>query len=165
MNLKLRAMEPEDLELLYDIENDPEVWNVGATNVPYSRWHLKRFIESATDDIYTDGQVRLIAYTDRGVVGIVDLMNFDPRHQRAEIGVVIKSDFRNQGLASEALSQLSEYAKRILHLHQLYAIVSVENAASIALFSKLGYEKSAHLRDWLYDGQTYQDAEIFQTFI
>ena len=35
--VKLRAMEPEDLDVLYEIENDAEMWHVGAVNVPYSR--------------------------------------------------------------------------------------------------------------------------------
>ena len=36
--MKLRAIEPEDLDLLYQIENNTELWQVGATNVPYSRY-------------------------------------------------------------------------------------------------------------------------------
>ena len=38
--VRLRAMEPEDLDLLYEIENDIETWHVGAGNVPYSRYLL-----------------------------------------------------------------------------------------------------------------------------
>ena len=56
----LRAMEPEDLDILYRIENDFELWAVGATNVPYSRYALHEYIASASGDIYTDRQVRLI---------------------------------------------------------------------------------------------------------
>ena len=33
----LRALEPEDLDVLYSIENDIELWSVGYTTVPYSR--------------------------------------------------------------------------------------------------------------------------------
>ena len=36
-SIRLRAIEPEDLDLLYLIENDTRLWNVGTTNVPYSR--------------------------------------------------------------------------------------------------------------------------------
>ena len=32
--VRLRAMEPEDLDFLYAMENDKEVWDVGCTNVP-----------------------------------------------------------------------------------------------------------------------------------
>ena len=35
--IRLRALEPEDLDVLYAIENDTTIWNVGNTNVPYSR--------------------------------------------------------------------------------------------------------------------------------
>ena len=53
--VRLRAMEPEDLDFLYNIENDRELWNVGNTNVPYSRYVLHDYIANATNDIYSDG--------------------------------------------------------------------------------------------------------------
>ena len=61
----LRAVEPEDLDMMYDIENDPDVWNVSNTNMPYSRFALHEYIANATGDIYTDKQVRLIITNDR----------------------------------------------------------------------------------------------------
>ena len=77
--VELRAMEPEDLDTLYKIENDKEMWNVSTTNVPYSKYVLHQYIANATNDIYTDKQVRMIAIDDRGeTVGIVDLVNFSP---------------------------------------------------------------------------------------
>ena len=39
--INLRAMEPEDLEFLYEIENDERIWNISTTNVPYSRYVLR----------------------------------------------------------------------------------------------------------------------------
>ena len=42
--IQLRAIEPEDLELLYSIENDMSVWNVGMTNVPYSKFALNEYL-------------------------------------------------------------------------------------------------------------------------
>ena len=58
--VKLRAMEPEDLDMLYMIENDRKLWDVGVTNVPYSRYVLHDYIANSSGDIYTDHQVRLI---------------------------------------------------------------------------------------------------------
>ena len=49
--VKLRAMEPEDLDLLYSIENDMVLWNVGTTNVPYSRYVLHDYIANSSCDI------------------------------------------------------------------------------------------------------------------
>ena len=42
--VRLRAMEPEDLDALYRIENDRDVWDVGENNVPYSRYILHDYI-------------------------------------------------------------------------------------------------------------------------
>ena len=50
----LRAIEPEDLDFLYRIENDVKLWNVGITNVPYSRYALHDYVANASGDIYTD---------------------------------------------------------------------------------------------------------------
>ena len=137
--IKLRALEPEDLDILYMIENDTGLWNVGTTNVPYSRYTLHEYIARATNDIYTDRQVRLMAENEADeVVGIVDLVNFDPQHQRAELGIVIMNDYRRKGYATAAVEEILHYAQRILHLHQLYAIVDKQNTAALQIRCFIG---------------------------
>ena len=82
----LRAIEPEDLDMLYRVENDVKLWNVGITNVPYSRYALHDYVANASGDIYTDHQVRLIVENGhKQVVGIADIVDFDPGNRRAEI--------------------------------------------------------------------------------
>ena len=77
--VNLRAIEPEDLDLLYRIENDTTLWNVGTSNVPYSRYLLHDYVAHATADIYTDRQVRMMIENEQGqTVGIADIVNFDP---------------------------------------------------------------------------------------
>jgi diamine N-acetyltransferase len=156
-------MEPEDLDLLYRIENDSQLWGVGATNVPYSRYLLHEYISNATGDIYTDRQVRLMIENEEGqVVGIADVMNFDPRHLRAELGIVIERAYRRQGYATDAIRQILDYARKVLHLHQLYAFVGCDNHASMELFSKVGFTREEELKDWLYDGKDYHSAIVMQ---
>lgn len=159
-------MEPEDLELLYRIENDTTLWNVGATNVPYSRYALHDFIANSSSDIYRDRQVRLMIDNDEHeTIGIVDVVNFDPQHIRAEIGIVILGAYRNKGYGIRTLSQIEDYARNVLHLHQIYAIIGASNAVSIRLFNSLHYEQSARLRDWLFDGKTFHDALLVQKLL
>ena len=88
--VRLRAIEPEDLKLMYDIENDMSLWNVGSTNVPYSHFLLQEYITRSTGDIYTDKQLRLMIEVGQQTIGIIDLIAYDPRHNRAEVGIVIK---------------------------------------------------------------------------
>ena len=164
--VNLRALEPEDLDLLYRIENDDELWAVGVTNVPYSRYLLHDFVSSSSGDIYTDKQVRLIIENqEHRPVGLVDLMSFDPKNMKAELGIVIQHACRRQGYALATIQKVHEYAHSTLHLHQLYVIVAAHNEASLQLFQRLGYQVSAHLADWLFDGEHYHDAVVMQRLL
>ena len=124
----LRALEPEDLDFLYQIENDDCLWLVGNTNVPYSRYALHDYIAHASADIYVDRQVRLMIEDAQGTsVGLLDLVDFDPRHLRAEVGIVINPRCRREGLAAGNLPADPEYDHRSLPLHQLSAIIQTKS--------------------------------------
>lgn len=162
----LRALEPEDLDLIYRIENDESLWQVGNTNVPYSRYALHDYIAHASADIYVDKQVRLMIEDAQGTsVGLLDLVDFDPRHLRAEVGVVIEPGHRREGFATAALTAALDYAQRILHLHQLYAIIDAQSDAARALFLKVGFSESAVLHHWLFNGSQYHDAILMQRLL
>ena len=162
-SVRLRAIEPEDLDTLYRIENDMQLWGVGSTNVPYSRYTLHEYIAHSSGDIYTDRQVRLVIEDSAGqVLGLADLVSFDPRHRRAEVGIVIEKPFRHSGHGQAALVALHHYARSILHLHQLYAIIGQDNSPAQNLFLSTGYVCTATLADWLYDGSGYTDAQLWQ---
>lgn len=161
--VRLRAMEPEDLDFLYGIENNRELWGVGNTNVPYSRYVLHDYIANASNDIYVDGQVRLVIENEQGeAVGVVDVVSFNPQHRRAEVSIVITKEHRRHGYASAAVGKIKDYARRVLHLHTLYAVVSEDNEASVALFSGAGFVVSGKLCEWLFDGSAYRDAVLLQ---
>ena len=165
--IMLRAAEPEDLDLMYLVENDTSLWTCGSTNVPYSRFALRQFIEQTSNDINTDGQVRLVIALseNRNAIGFVDLQNYDLRNRRAEVGIVIMPEWQRQGLGNEVLKILEEYASKHLYIHQLFAFVSVVNTAAQALFSKAGYNKTATLQHWLRNGEEWQDAMVYQKIL
>jgi diamine N-acetyltransferase len=164
--INLRALEPEDLDLLYKIENDRSLWNVGVSNVPYSRFALHDYVARSVSDIYTDGQVRLIIERpDKVVVGLADIVHFDPSNRRAEVGLVILNEHRQKGYARQAMAQLTDYALHVLHLHQLHVCVATDNHPCLALFESLGYKAATCLKDWLFDGENYHDAVVLQIFL
>ena len=163
--VRLRAMEPEDLDALYRIENDRDVWDVGENNVPYSRYILHDYIANASADIYADKQVRMVVENEKGqLVGVADVVNFCPSHARAEVSIVICREHRKKGYARAAIRQIMEYALRTLHLHQLYAVVREDNMPSLNLFSSLGFKSKMVLDDWLFDGKDYHNAVLMQFF-
>lgn len=164
--VRLRAMEPEDLDALYRIENDRDVWDVGENNVPYSRYILHDYIANASADIYADKQVRMVVENEKGqLVGVADVVNFCPSHARAEVSIVICREHRKKGYARAAIRQIMDYALRTLHLHQLYAVVREDNMPSLNLFSSLGFKSKMVLDDWLFDGKDYHNVVVMQFFL
>ncbi len=70
--IRLRAPEPEDLEVMFRFENATDVWEMSNTTGPYSRFQLKQYIEQTQNDLFADRQLRLmIENGNRQVVGIV----------------------------------------------------------------------------------------------
>ena len=160
----MRALEPSDLDFLYQLENDTGIWEISGTLKPYSRKVLKKYLENAHRDIYEVKQLRLcICQGDGRLVGLIDLFDFDPRHRRAGVGIVIaKAGDRNKGMGAEALSLLCGYAFKILDLHQLYANILAENRESIHLFEKMGFEKIGLKKQWIRSHSGFKDEIMFQ---
>ncbi len=162
-NVSLRALEPEDLELLYTIENYPENWFVGSSTPPYSRYALKQYIAAQPRDIYDSGEMRLaICAPDGHAVGLLDLINIDPYNLKAEVGIALLAEERGKGYARASLRLLEGFARENLHLHLLYAYVSrTNNPESRNLFTKAGYAESAVLPEWHRRGPAHEDVSVF----
>ena len=167
--ITLRAVEPEDLALLYLWENDRTVWYVSNTLVPFSRYQLKRYIESDPSDIHTHRQLRMMIDCCEAdgkqvrSVGSIDLFDFDPIHRRAGLGILIASaDDRRHGYAYEAILQMIDYCRKVLFLHQLYCNIPTSNTASIRLFGKAGFEITGTKRDWLCTKTGWEDELLLQ---
>lgn len=165
----LRAIEPSDTELMYRWENDISIWPVSGTLTPFSRHTVEQFVSMAHQDIYTNKQLRL-AIDKTGTtenapvtVGYIDLFDFEPAHLRAGVGILIGDQTdRRQGFALEALQLVSDYAFRVLHLHQLYCHIHVNNEPSIKLFSAAGFTCSGELIDWTLSNGSWVNVYIMQ---
>ena len=140
--------------------------NTSTKKFDPTREYLATELGISKNDIYTDRQVRMMIENDKHeVVGIVDLINFDPKHLRAEVGIVIRRDFRNKGYAQAAINKIKTYSLEILHLHQLYACIDKENRHSLNLFEHCGFVCTNELNDWLFDGKKYHKALLMQLLL
>lgn len=169
MNLKaehifLRAIEPSDIDLIYEWENDTENWIVSNTQTPFSRFVLEQYITSAHEDIYTAKQLRLIICTnDNKAIGSIDLFDFDANNLRAGIGILIgdKSE-RKKGYASEAIKVLTNYCFTSLNLNQLYCNITTDNEESILLFQKHNFQITGIKKQWIRNGNKFKDELLLQ---
>lgn len=163
-HIYLRALESKDLDFLYQLENNPDIWEVSGTTTPYSKHVLQQYLENAHRDIYDVKQLRLcISTLNDKVIGLIDLFDFDPKNHRAGIGIVIvESKDRNKGVGAEAIFLLCNYAFSVLDLRQLYANVTDDNLASIHLFEKIGFERVGVKKDWIFFNGTYKNEILYQ---
>jgi diamine N-acetyltransferase len=162
--LKLRTLEPEDLEFLYQIENDESFWEISHTQKPFSKYILKKYIENGHLDIFEAKQLRLIIEekSTKKQIGMIDLFDFNPQHKRAGIGLLIHPDFQHNGFASEALSLLIKYSFSHLNLHQLFANITSDNTKSMSLFKKYNFEKVGIKKDWILSEGSFKNEVLFQ---
>lgn len=161
----LRALEASDLDFVYEVENDESLWEVSHTTTPFSCYVLKQYLENSYRDIYEVKQLRLvICKTGNGApIGFIDLYDFDPKHKRVGIGIVIFKDQNKQkGFASEALGLTCNYAFQHLNVHQVYAGITEDNTASIKLFENAGFERNGLRMDWIYSAGKFKNEYIYQ---
>lgn len=161
----LRALEPEDLELIYKIENDEDLWELTTTITPFSKFLLKQYLKNSHRDIYEVKQLRLVICNSQTheALGMIDLFDYEPKNKRAGLGILIfNSSERGKGYGAEALKLTIQYAFKHLELHQLYANILEENAASINLFEKQDFLQSGLKKDWIRTDEGFKNEYLYQ---
>ena len=165
--IHLRALEPDDLEFLYALENDTDIWGVSDTLAPVSRHTLREYLAHASTGFYVVGQLRLVITTEIGgpAVGVVDLFGFDALHLRAGVGITIRRAERRRGYARQALALLLDHARTVLRLHQVYATVGADNVPSRRLFRAAGFRVVGTRKQWLRTADGWRDAVELQCLL
>lgn len=164
-DISLRPLEMEDLNLLYEWENDSKVWSVSNTIVPYSKHVLQQYLNNSGADIYTTKQLRLVIQKNETnqAIGFIDLFDFDPYNGKVGIGILIgDSQQRNKGSASSALVLMLQYVKKHLAMKQVYCNITVDNKRSIQLFENAGFFCSGTKKDWIRIEDSWIDEAIYQ---
>ena len=164
--IKLRALEPEDLDKLYVWENQATFWIVGNTRQPYSKFQLKQYILQSDLNLYENLQLRLIIEqkSDSKAVGTVDLFDFDIHNSRIALGLFIDEEFQGKGIAKSALQLVEDYVFNFLKINQLYCHIAESNITSKTMFEKLGYEKNGALKNWIKVQNGFENIIVFQRF-
>lgn len=164
-NIFLRALEPSDLDFLYYLENEESLWEVSNTLTPYSRFILNEYLENSHRDIYDVKQLRLVICKNENMqpIGFIDLYDFDPKHSRVGVGIVIFPEGnRGKGFASEALNLTCDYVFNHLNAHQIFAGITEGNDGSITLFESAGFEKNGVKKDWIFSSGKFKSEYIYQ---
>lgn len=163
--VRLRALEPEDADMMFAAESDDSAWRWSDYIAPLSREMLRQYALTYDADPFRAGQLRLIIDLNGEAAGIIDLFAISPRHLRADTGIFILPAFRGKGLATQALLLLKEYSLQRLGLHQLTATVAEQNEAALSIYEKAGFEKIGKLPDWLRTNDGYISATLLSCIL
>ena len=165
MTLKLRALEPYDLEMVYDIENDKSLWVYSNTTSPFSRHTLKKFIENSHLDIIEHKQLRLVIADDDNSYGFIDLYDYDFINRRVGLGIIIFKKYRSKGIGLISLQLTEDYLLEHVPIHQVYANISSTNKESISLFEKSDFVNVGLKKDWIFYNNQFNDELLFQKIL
>jgi RimJ/RimL family protein N-acetyltransferase len=140
--LLLRLMQPSDLDDLLKIFGDPKVMD-SFNEPPFTRdqmeWWLQRNL--AHQEEFGYGLFSVILKSSNLLIGDCGLEHMEVEgEQKTELGYDFRSDFWNQGYATEAASTVRDFAFNSLKLPGLISLIRKGNQSSRKVAEKIGME-------------------------
>jgi len=154
----LRALEPEDMEMLRDTVNDPEIERmVVGWSFPVSRAQQLEWYERVKKD--RDHLRLAIEIKETGeAIGLATLGPIDWKNRKAFHGIKLKSDApKGQGYATEAVFLIMKYAFEELQLNRLDGSILEYNVPSQRLYEKCGWKVEGRVRQSVFKGNAFHD--------
>ncbi|MBT2625306.1 spermidine N1-acetyltransferase [Bacillus sp. ISL-32] len=153
--LKLRPLEREDLAFVHRLNNDAKIMSYWFEE-PYEAFvELQDLYDK---HIHDQSERRFIVEKDTEMVGLVELVEIDYIHRRAEFQIIIDPRYQGNGYSIIATYLAMNYAFSVLNLHKLYLIVDEENTKAIHLYKKSGFSIESELQDEFFVDGFYHNA-------
>lgn len=153
--LLLRPMLRSDFDALHLIFTDPEVMASFGVE-PFTREQMQRWLQRNLDhqDQFGYGLFSVMLKETGELIGDCGLEEMESE-RAAELGYDFRSEFWNQGYATEAARAVRDYAFDALHLPRLISLIRVGNLPSKRVAEKVGMtlvEESTrfNIRYWKY---------------
>lgn len=144
--LILKAMEPQDIDAVTAICQDPEIQKWTTVPSPYSRADAETFITKiapAGREAGTDAVFGLYHATTGEILGVVGLHRIKAagrnRTADAEIGYWLAPEARGNGYITEAVQAVCRWAFAVLELHRIEWIAFAGNASSRQVALRAGF--------------------------
>ena len=150
----LRPLERGDLHFVHVLNNNRSVMGYWFEEPYESFVELEELFRK---HIHDQSERRFIVEDDEGErVGLVELVEIDHLHRRAEFLVMVSPDHQGRGYATAATSRAINYAFRVLNLYTLYRLVDVDNARAIRIYERAGFQREGLLVDEYFSDGRYR---------
>lgn len=159
--IRLRPLERGDLYFVHRLDNNANVMRYWFEE-PYETFDE---LTHLYDEHIRDQRERrfVIEYgSDEGgkrnnIAGLVELVEIDHIHRRAEYQIIVAPDHQGKGIATRATELALEYGFSVLNLYKIYLIVDVENAGARHVYEKIGFQAEGTLRHEFFINGQYRD--------
>jgi len=147
--LLLRQLKKQDAQSLFNLRSNVQINTFINRNIPRNNQEIKEFIVDRNNDFEADKLVfwAICLQINPTLIGTISLWNFNAEHTVAEIGYELHPNFQNQGLMSEAIAEVCNYAFNELKLKMIEAFTHKENLISQKLIRRLGFVLNADRYD------------------
>jgi diamine N-acetyltransferase len=152
--LRLRPLEREDLRFVHELDNNESVMHYWFEE-PYEAF--VELLDLYEKHIHDQTERRFVVVKGEESVGLVELVEINHIHRRAEFQIIISPKHQGKGYASTAVRLAMDYAFKILNLHKLSLVVDCENHRALSVYTKLGFKKEGLLRHEYFADGKYRD--------
>ncbi|MDF2557637.1 MAG: GCN5-related N-acetyltransferase [Bacillales bacterium] len=143
--LIIREFKDEDIDLIFDINNDPECIKFNGWNsMSLHECHevLEKWIQQYSKNP-NSGVFCIESKHDNSKIGMAFIVK-TKTYGEFEIGFRLRRIQWDKGFAKEVTRGFLNYSKYVLIANSLIAEVYTENIRSRNIFKKLGFEESSH---------------------
>src|SRR3546814_20350744 len=106
------------------------------------------------EHIHDQSERRFVVESNGEKAGLVELVEIDLVHRRAEFQIIIAPEHQGKGLALRATQLAVDYGFKVLHLYKIYLIVDKENKRANPIYAKLGFEpEGEHKAEFFVQGE------------
>ena len=162
--LALRHFQDSDLEAFLAYRNDPDV----------ARFQTWESISAPRARAFIQEQMRLqpglpgewfqfaIQHKATGhLVGDCGLQVLLHDVRQAQLGITLSTTYQGQGLATEAVTAVLDYAFVELDMHRVITVVDCLNTASVALFERIGLRREGQFLKNVWFKGRWADEYLF----
>lgn len=160
--VRLRPLERGDLHFVHQLNNNRSVMSYWFEEPYESFVELEELFRK---HIHDQSERRFIVEDADGErVGLVELVEIDHLHRRAEFLIMISPERQGRGYARAATRLAISYAFRVLNLYKLYLLVDVDNARAIAIYEGAGFRREGVLVDEFFSDGRYRSVVRMRLF-
>lgn len=172
--LRIRAVEEDDLMLLYNMRRDEQINDNLFYPLPVSLSGQKKWLESMNAN--QKNKVFMIEYQETiniptgekietwEAIGCIRLADIDHLHQTVEIGADICEQYRGLGLATRLYAMITDYCFTQLNMQKCYLYVLEKNQRAIHVYNKCGFEIEGTLKKHKFKHGKYQTILLMSQF-